>query len=281
MDAKSQQLRLVLPERAVWLEADPARLEQVLTNLLQNAVKFTQDGGEIELRGEQDGSEVMVRIKDNGAGISPDLLQQVFEPFTQADTSLDRSAGGLGLGLTLVKRLVELHGGRVEVHSSGIGQGSEFIVRLSVAAAPNELKSVGISRKPTGQQPLKVLVVEDNLDTAQMLAELVASWGHDVRLAYDGLQALAVAKEYRPHLVLLDIGLPRLDGYQVAERLRQELRLNRAIVVAVTGYGTDEDRIRSRAAGFDEHIVKPVQPDVLHELFSEVYPYNGPVRNGY
>ena len=268
------QLTLALPPEPIFLQADAARLEQVLVNLLTNAAKYTDEGGRIDLSVEQEHDAVVLRVRDSGIGIAPELLPRIFELFTQAERSLDRSQGGLGIGLCLVQRLVELHGGSVEAHSV-LGQGSEFVVRLpllpllllpespapaSESAAPPEKKSSGC----------RVLVVDDNVDAAQSLAKLLEMTGHEVRLAYDGPTAIEVAIEYRPEVVLLDIGLPGLDGYEVAERIRQQPALKNIVLVALTGYGQDTDRQRSQEAGFDHHLVKPSDFDEIEKILAGV-----------
>ena len=213
------------------------------------------------------GEEAVVRVRDSGIGVPPDVLERVFEPFVQSDGSLARTDGGLGVGLTLVRSLVEMHGGRVEAASPGLGQGSEFVLRFpaplsSEAALPPE-PAPAIA--PRG---LRVLVVEDNIDAAESLATLLRLWNHDVSVVHDGRLALEAAREQQPEVVLLDIGLPGLDGYQVARRLRDEIGLDHALLVAMTGYGQPEDRRRSQEAGIQYHFVKPVEPLVLRNLLA-------------
>jgi CheY-like chemotaxis protein len=256
----------------VRLEADSARLEQVISNLLNNAAKYTMPGGHIWVTAQREGEEALVRVRDNGIGVPPDVLGRVFEPFVQSDGSLARSEGGLGIGLTLVRSLVEMHGGSVEACSPGLGQGSEFTVRLPVRI-PQALPETNGRPLEAGAfspaRPVRVLVVEDNIDAAESLATLLRIWGHEVHVVHDGLQALEAAREQRPEVVLLDIGLPGLDGYQVAQRLREE-GLDDALLVAMTGYGQPEDRRRSREAGIHHHFVKPVEPFVLRNLLADV-----------
>jgi signal transduction histidine kinase len=268
IDARGHTLTVGLPDEPVRLRADGARLTQVLANLLVNAAKYTEPGGQIGLSAAQDGGEVVIRVRDNGPGIAPDMLPRVFDLFAQADRTLDRSQGGLGIGLTLVKRLVELHGGLVEARSGGLGTGSEFVVRLpalAVAAVPPPPPPNG---HPVPSGPRRVLVVEDNPDAARSLATLLRLEGHDVRLASDGPQALAAAAESRPDVVLCDLGLPGMDGYAVAAALRAGPATAGVRLVALTGYGQDADRRRSAAAGFDLHLTKPVDPAALHELLA-------------
>ena len=270
IEARSHDLTVELPPQPVRLEADPTRLEQVFSNLLNNAAKYTMPGGHIWLTATLEGDEAVVRMQDTGIGVPPDVLGRVFEPFVQSDGSLARSEGGLGIGLTLVRSLVEMHGGSVEAHSAGLGQGSEFVVRLPARAAiPSERP--GAPFEPLAATPargVRVLVVEDNVDAAESLAALLRLWNHDVQVVHDGLAAIEAAREQRPEVVLLDIGLPGLDGYQVARRLREDLGLDHALLVAMTGYGQPEDRRRSREAGIQHHFVKPVEPDVLRSLLS-------------
>jgi PAS domain S-box-containing protein len=272
IESRGHQLVLELPRDPVRLDADPTRLEQVVTNLLNNAAKYTMPGGNIWLSAELDGKVAVVRVRDTGIGVPPDVLERVFEPFVQTDGSLARTEGGLGIGLTLVRSLVEMHGGRVEAHSPGLGQGSEFTIRLPARVAqPAELPPpVSETAVRPLARPLRVLVVEDNVDAAESLATLLRVWGHDVQVVHDGLQALDAARGRRPEVVLLDIGLPGLDGYQVARRLREDLGLDSALLVAMTGYGQPEDRRRSREAGIHHHFVKPVEPFVLRNLLADV-----------
>jgi signal transduction histidine kinase/CheY-like chemotaxis protein len=251
---------LDLPEQPVRVEGDPLRLEQVVMNLLDNAAKYTAPGGRIEARLRHKRAAAVVEVRDTGVGIAPALLPRVFNLFEQADRPLDRSAGGLGIGLTLVRKLVELHGGAVTASSPGPGKGSCFTVTL-----PTQ------SEAPAADEPprRRVLVVDDNRDLAETLGMVLRLWGHDVRVAFDGPGAVAAAREYHPDVVFLDIGLPGLDGYEVAKRLRGPLGMRDARVVAITGYGRDEDRRRSREAGFDLHLTKPVDPDDLQKLLVE------------
>jgi PAS domain S-box-containing protein len=261
-----------LPEHPVLLEVDPARMAQVLSNLLNNAAKYTDEGGEIALFAEQQGREVAIHVRDNGTGIAPELLPHIFEMFTQADQTLSRSRGGLGIGLTLVRSLVEMHHGRVTAHSAGHDRGSEFTVRLPVAhEAPSG---------PAGDEPSsadapprlprrRILVVDDNRSNATSLGVLLRALGQDVEMAYDGPAALELVRRRRPDLVLLDIGLPGMDGYEVARRCREDEALRRTMLVAMTGYGKVEDRRRSQEAGFNAHLVKPVNLEDLQVLLTQ------------
>ena len=267
-----------LPPRPARLFADPTRLEQVLVNLLNNAAKYTERGGRIRLSAELSGEDAVVRIRDDGVGIPADLLPRVFDLFVQGDRSLDRSQGGLGIGLTLVKRLVEMHGGAVEAHSEGVRRGSEFVVRLPLArgqAAAPESGHVGGEHQAPGREGARaqagprrrVLLVEDNVDAASTLGDLLTMWGHDVCLAPDGEDAVRAAATFHPHVALVDIGLPGMDGYEVARRLRRVGE--KLILIGITGYGQEQDRSRSLAAGFDHHLVKPPDPDILRGLLAQ------------
>jgi CheY-like chemotaxis protein len=237
---------------------------------LNNAAKYTDAGGCIDLTVEASPNEVQVRVRDNGMGIPAELLPNIFELFTQGRRSLDRSQGGLGLGLALVRRLIEMHGGRVEAHSAGSGRGAEFIVHLPRAAtAPaHEGSGPGGGEPASGSAGVRVLVVDDNIDSAESMALLLSLDGHEVRTAFDGPDALAVAEAFQPEVVLLDIGLPGMDGYEVAKQMRNLPGLQKALMIAVTGYGQADDRARSKAAGFDHHLVKPVDPEILSALLA-------------
>ncbi|HLJ93383.1 MAG TPA: response regulator [Gemmataceae bacterium] len=271
IDARQHELIIDFPPRPIVLEADPTRLAQIISNLLNNAAKYTENGGQIWLMVGQEGSLAEVRVRDNGIGMPADLLPKVFDLFTQADRSLDRSQGGLGIGLTLVKSLVTLHGGQVTAHSGGPGQGSEFVVQLPVSANATEDRNRAdrdnVQRPITVAACRRILVVDDNKDSAESIAMLLRFWGHDVRTALDGRTALETAQAYRPEAVLLDIGLPNVNGYDVARQLRQVFGRDHLFLVAITGYGRSEDRQRSAEAGFDRHLVKPVNPMDLEVLF--------------
>jgi CheY-like chemotaxis protein len=249
----------------VRVRGDATRLAQVLANLLHNAAKYTDSGGEISLSVERQGAEALLRVRDTGMGIPAPMLGRVFELFTQVHRSLDRAQGGLGIGLTLVRRLVEMHGGRVEVHSPGLNQGSEFTIHLPLLAdeAAERPSARAGAQKDGPARPRRVLLVDDNKDAAEMLAELLRTEGHEVRLVHDGREVLGEAQSFGPDVVLLDIGLPGLDGYEVARRLRAHPALGALRLVAVTGYGQESDRERTREAGFDHHLVKPVDPPSL------------------
>ena len=264
---RRHELTVSLASGHLMLEADPLRLEQILVNLLTNAAKYTDSGGRIDLVAGPEGREVVFRVRDNGDGIRPEALPRMFELFAQGDRSLARSEGGLGIGLTLVRGLAEMHGGTVTATSAGPGRGSEFVVRLPAADVPPA--TIPAPPAPARREVAKgsrVLVVEDALDTARGMAQVLEFLGHDVRVAYSGPEALEAAREYRPEVILLDIGLPCMDGYEVAAKLRQEESCREALIIAVSGYGQDEDRRRSRAAGCDHHLIKPVDFDALIAL---------------
>jgi CheY-like chemotaxis protein len=265
-EVRGQEIALAPPGEPVWLDADPARLEQVLANLLNNAIKFTPAGGRVALSAELQGDEVVLRVRDNGTGIPPELVDRIFDPFVQEDRSLSRSQGGLGIGLTLVRTLVGLHGGSVAAHSKGRGHGSELVVRLPRGAPPPV--SVQIPEPAPGleERRRKVLLVEDNPDAAAALADLLELWGYQVVVAADSEAALEALEGFAPRILLVDIGLPGMDGYELARRLRKHPPLARARFIALTGYGQEADRHRSAAAGFDHHLTKPVDPPMLKEL---------------
>lgn len=265
IDQRKHELEVSLPAEPIWLQGDPTRLEQVVVNLLNNAAKYTDEGGQIQITAQQEGAEVVLRVRDTGIGVAPELLPRVFDLFTQADRSLDRSQGGLGIGLSLVQKLVELHGGTVTAQSAGLGQGSEFIVRLPALSLVSESIAPIKTAKPQAHTS-RVLVVDDNKDAADMLVMMLQMFGHEVQAAYDGQTALETAVEYQPTFVLLDIGLPDMNGYEVARRLRQQPETKRVLLIAMTGYGQDSDRQQSQEAGFDYHLVKPVEPQKLQDL---------------
>ena len=272
VDEREHELTVTLPTNPIWLDADPVRLEQVVTNLLTNAVKYTNKGGHIWLSAQREGDKMVLRIRDTGLGISPAFLPHVFELFTQAERSSDRSQGGLGIGLALAKRLVEMHEGTIEV-SSVLGEGSEFVVKLAVhppkARARQKQPPLTEIAKPTNTG-LRVLIVDDNVDAATALELLLQGEGHQVQVAHTGPTGLAAALEFRPEVVLLDIGLPELDGWMVAKRIRQQPVLRETVLVAMTGYGQITDRNRSHQVGFNHHFVKPVDFRKLHKILVAV-----------
>ncbi|MCE9606115.1 MAG: PAS domain S-box protein [Planctomycetia bacterium] len=262
---------IAMSTAAIWLEADGSRLEQVFCNLLNNAVKYTEPGGKITLAVERQGNEAIVSIRDTGTGIMSEMLPRIFDLFIQADNSLERAQGGLGIGLTLVKRLVEMHGGKVEARSEGVGHGSEFIVRLPVVAETAVvLPPAPQAAVPEPRKGLQLLLAEDNVDTALTLGMLLRKLGHAVEIVHDGPAALRAVDVRKPDALLLDIGLPGLDGYQVAQRLRQHPENAATRLIAMTGYGQEEDLEMSRRSGFDHHLVKPVSLATLKELLAKL-----------
>ena len=261
-------LRVELPPEPIYLDADPVRLAQVFGNLLTNACKYTEHAGRILLTAERQGHEVAVTVKDTGIGIPPEKLGTVFDMFSQVQSALARSEGGLGIGLTLVKRLVEMHEGSVAARSDGLRCGSEFEVRLPVLAGEPEAEAPPTADEPAAAAPRRILVVDDNRDTATSLAMLLQSMGHATEEAYDGTTAVEAAERFRPDLILLDIGLPGMNGYEVCRRIRAQPWGGDVVIVALTGWGQDEDRRRSRDAGFDHHVIKPVAYASLMELLT-------------
>ena len=269
-ETMNHRLELELPPRPIWVDADPTRLAQVVGNLLNNACKFTERGGCIRLSVEQDGKQAVIRVRDNGVGIAADELVRVFDLFVQVDTSLGRSVSGLGIGLTLVKSLVEVHGGSVHVLSAGIGQGSEFVVSLPILAETLAAQlTEPVAGTPTIASARSILVVDDNRDAALSLATVLQLSGYTTHVAYDGAEAVQVAAAVRPDVMLLDIGLPKLDGYEVARKIRAQPWGEAMVLVALTGWGQEEDRRRSSEAGFNGHLVKPVDLDALMKLLAE------------
>jgi PAS domain S-box-containing protein len=264
-----QQLDVSFTPGTLWCEADPTRLEQILINLLSNATHYTDAGGRIGLTARHEGEHVIFKVKDTGIGIPPEKLPEIFELFVQGDRSSARSEGGLGIGLTLVKRIAEMHGGSVTAFSPGPGKGSEFTVTLPAIpqppAAPSPVAVQGRGRRT------RILIVDDNVDLVRGLARLLRLSGHDLRTAYNGPEAITEALAFRPEYILLDIGLPGMDGYQVATRLRAE-GLSDAMIIAISGYGQEEDRRRSREAGFNRHLVKPIDYNTLTTLISQPVP---------
>jgi CheY-like chemotaxis protein/two-component sensor histidine kinase len=277
VESKSLDLSVSLPPKPIYLNGDPVRLAQIIGNLLNNACKFTNKGGRIwltaELSSERDQSPVgvLIRVRDTGIGIAADQLPRIFEMFTQLDTSLERSVSGLGIGLTLAKNLVELHGGTIKVHSAGAGQGSEFVVRLPVSAeAPKPPPPEPASNELKTAPSRRILVVDDNEDSAESLTILLSLAGHKTHTAHDGLEAFEAAETFKPDVILLDIGLPKLNGYEVAHKIREKPWGQAMVLVALTGWGQDEDRRRSREAGFNHHLTKPVDPLALTNLLARL-----------
>lgn len=272
IEAGSHELTVTLPPEAIQLEADPLRLAQVLANLLNNAAKYTEEGGRIRLSAERQGSDVIVSVKDNGIGIIAEMLPRIFDIFAQSPRALLRSPGGLGIGLSLVKGLVELHGGSIEARSEGADRGSEFVVRLPVAVA-TPLPAAAPPKEDEEPKPAakcRILIVDDNQDSADSLAMLLKIKGYEVGTAYDGEQAVEAAGTLRPDVVLLDIGMPKLNGYDACWRIRQQPWGQGMFLIALTGWGQEEDRRRTEEAGFNEHMVKPVDPPALMTLLASL-----------
>jgi signal transduction histidine kinase/CHASE3 domain sensor protein/ActR/RegA family two-component response regulator len=262
----------IVPEATFWVDGDSTRLEQIFTNLLTNAAKYTKSSGQIRVTIARDGNEIVTRVADSGIGISSELLPRIFDLFTQGDRSLARAEGGLGIGLTLVKTLTELHGGSVSVVSDGLDAGSEFIVRLpAIAKVFHDPGNGPADDRPSGaHRPVRILVVDDNVDLANGLVRLMKKLGHTVKAINDGRAAIELARVFRPEAVLLDIGLPGMDGYEVASRLRSQHGTDPLILVAISGYGQEEDQRRSLEAGFDFHLVKPIDMDALRHIINRI-----------
>jgi CheY-like chemotaxis protein/nitrogen-specific signal transduction histidine kinase len=271
---RRQRLTVSVPPEPLWVDGDPVRLAQVVANLLANAVKYTGEEGRIELglgriAEAMPTAAAVLRVKDTGIGIAPEVLPRIFDLFSQGEPDLARPEGGLGVGLALVRELVALHGGSVRVASAGPGEGTEFEVRIPMIAAPARAPAAPAERPARpGTGARRVLVVDDNQDSAESLAALLEVLGHEVHAAHDGRQALELAGRLAPDLVLLDIGMPEMSGHEVARRLRADTGLRNTVLIALTGYGTDEDRRASREAGFDGHLVKPIDFDALERILA-------------
>jgi PAS domain S-box-containing protein len=274
IDAAKQELYVTLPSEPLYVIGDQTRLAQVVSNLLNNSAKYTPDGGQILLTVLRNDEQAEIRVRDNGMGIRAEMLPKIFEMFTQADRTLQRAQGGLGIGLTLVNRLVKMHGGTIQAQSKGPGQGSEFTVRLPLAPIHSEVPRP--EEKPDGDLRIdhkvkarRILVVDDNIDSAESLGLLLRTMGHEVQTAHDGPRALEAAKRFRPEVILMDIGLPGMSGHEVGRQLRSMDETKHSLLIAQTGWGQDEDRRRSTEAGFDFHFVKPVDPQALQELLAK------------
>ncbi|MGQ0636650.1 MAG: PAS domain S-box protein [Planctomycetaceae bacterium] len=275
IDRMNHQLTVTLPEQTIILDADATRLAQVFSNLLNNSAKYMDKGGRIWLTADQNGNELVVSVRDTGIGIAVDHLPRIFEMFSQVDRSLERSQGGLGIGLTLVRRLVELHGGRIEAHSEGLQKGALFTIWQPIILQPSGASQVADTRAPESRQAaLRILIVDDNRDSSDSLAMLLRMTGNETRTAYDGEQGIEIAGKFLPHVVLLDIGLPKLNGYEACRRIREQPGGPQMVRIAMTGWGQDEDRRRSHDAGFDHHLVKPLDPQALLRLLDSVQRFN-------
>jgi signal transduction histidine kinase/CheY-like chemotaxis protein len=264
--AAGHAMEVELPDSPLWVYADFTRLAQAFANLLNNAVKYTDGGGRIAVSASLDVDDVVVAVSDTGIGIDPALLPRIFDMFMQIEQGMSRARSGLGIGLTLARRLFELHDGRIEARSPGTGAGTTFLVRLPVVAGVGEQKRPATHGRATAAR-CRVLVAEDIPDAAEMMRLMIGCMGHDVRVAADGVEAVAIAEEFDPQIALLDIGMPRMDGYEAARRIRAALG-QRVILVALTGWGQEEDQRRALAAGFDRHVTKPAEPDVLESLIA-------------
>jgi PAS domain S-box-containing protein len=269
IEAAGHELTVSLPSEPVYIDADLVRLAQVFGNLLNNAAKYTDRGGHIWLTAERQGKHIEVSVKDNGMGIAPEMLPRIFDMFSQASPALLRAQGGLGIGLSLVKGLVELHGGAVAATSPGLGKGSQFTVRISIAETPPTATSNTTTADSMDGHARRILIVDDLKDSADSLARLMRLRGQEVTTAYDGEEALKVAEAMRPEVILLDIGMPKMSGYDVCRQLRQRPWAKDVLVIAVTGWGQEEDRRRTEEAGFDHHLIKPVDPAALMKLISK------------
>jgi CheY-like chemotaxis protein len=270
LEHRQHRLNVVVATRGLTVDGDPERLAQVVSNLLTNAAKYTEHGGLITITARKQAGQVVISVKDTGIGIEPEMLPRIFEMFVQEKQAIDRAQGGLGLGLTIVRSMVALHGGTVDVTSQGRNRGAEFIVRLPAAegrASVPAAAPAGDRATPEGGR--RVLIVDDNEDAADLMAEALESMGHSTRVAYDGPQALRLVGDFVPDVALVDIGLPVMDGHELARRLRESPQLSELRIVAVTGYGQEADRQRSREAGFDAHLVKPVDVDRLADIIAE------------
>ena len=274
LDEHRHELVLEVP-RGLYVQGDSARLAQVTSNLITNAAKYTPKQGRIVVRARRDGATVVITVADNGIGIESGMLAHVFEPFAQTRQSLDRSQGGLGLGLAIVHNLVKLHGGTVYAESAGPGRGSEFTVALPAHELPSELPAAAVAERAMHSHAGRVLIVDDNVDAAEMLKELLAIDGHDIEVAHDAPGALEVAEAFHPHIAVLDLGLPVVDGFELARLLRDRPSSAAANIIALTGYGQAEDRSKTAAAGFVAHLVKPVDVEELRALIGRLLPAPG------
>ncbi len=269
---EDDELTVTLPDEPLFVDADKTRLTQTLNNLLNNAVKYSDRGSRIGLTVQREGNEAVIRVRDNGIGIPPRMLPKVFDMFTQVDRSLEKRQSGLGIGLSIVKRLVEMHGGSIEAKSEGPGKGSEFIIRLPAALPPTPAQPItdGMDQSPQTTARYRILIADDNVDSAVSMAMMLSIMGHEIRTAHDGLEAVEIASAFQPDLTLLDIGMPKLNGYDACRRIREQPWSKKALIAALTGWGQEEDKRRSQEAGFDRHLVKPVEPEALEKLLVEI-----------
>ena len=265
---KGHRLEVSLPITPVTLDADATRLVQVFSNLLNNSTKYTEPGGRISVIAERNGAHARVVISDDGDGIPVQMLPRVFEMFTQFDSSIERTQGGLGIGLSMVKRLVEMHGGTISIQSEGIGRGTQAEVRLPATLAPAPAPWAMKAELPPPRKARRIVVADDNHDAADSLAKLLTIMGNEVRTAYDGVDAVDLASQFQPHVVMLDIGMPRMNGHEACRRIREIPGLENTVMIAVTGWGQDEDRLRSQEAGFDLHLTKPIDPAAVESLLA-------------
>ena len=267
--AANHTLNVTLPQQPLWLEADPARLVQMIGNLLSNSAKYSENGSLITLSARSEGDQVIIEVSDTGLGIPEPMLNQVFDMFTQVNHTLERAQGGLGIGLALVRQLVEMHGGSVVANSAGAGFGSTFSIRLPMATAPPH---TFIDRPDATPHPLpcrRILVVDDNVDAATMLSMMLGLSGHVTRAAFTGEEALALSAQFQPEIVFMDIGLPGMNGYEAARQFRATPQLKDVFLIALTGWGGEDDRRQSREAGFDAHLTKPVESAVIDALLAQ------------
>jgi CheY-like chemotaxis protein len=270
IEQNQHELTLDIPEEQIFLDADATRLGQVVLNLINNASKYTERGGHIHVSASTNNGTVSMSVKDDGIGIPKHMLARVFDMFTQVDRTKEHMGGGLGIGLTLAQRLVLLHGGEIEAVSQGENCGSEFVVRMPVLHIDESIQEAMIAPQNGNGVPLRILVVDDNIDAAESMSFFLEQAGHEVRTAHDGLAAVAAAEQFRPYVILLDIGLPKMHGHEVAQSIRKQ-RGNDVVVIALTGWGQEEDRRRSREAGVDYHLTKPVNLEELKRLLAAVH----------
>ncbi len=274
MAEAGHELTIAIPEHPIYLDADPHRLAQVLSNLLNNASKYTPDGGRIWLSAERQASEVLIQVKDTGIGIPADKRDRIFEMFSQIDRPMEKGYTGLGIGLTLVKSLVEMHGGTIEVKSDGPARGSEFQIRLPILTdKPIEEKfSAEVDSSEAVERKRRVLIVDDNAAAAKMLSLIVKMLGNEVRTAGDGREAVELASQFLPEVVLMDLGMPRMNGYEAARQIRQQSWGENMMLIALSGWGQDDDKRKTKEAGFDHHLIKPAEPSELRKLLQETKP---------